>query len=115
MNHAEAITDRILLLDGLPELPATVLAARRADAARAVRGRPHIEYDVLARLKPGVVMCRQKEDATSAGLLEAILADEEQHIDYLETQLQLMDKLGEQLYSAQCVVRPPHVRQAQPT
>ena len=61
----------------------------------------------MARLKPGVVMCRQKEDSTSATLLETILADEEQHIDYLETQLELMDKLGEQLYSAQCVSRPP--------
>ena len=52
-------------------------------------------------------MCREKEDATSANLLERILADEEEHIDYLETQLQLMDKLGEQLYLAQCVSRPP--------
>ena len=52
-------------------------------------------------------MCREKQDATSANILEAILKDEEGHIDYLETQLQLMDKLGEELYSAQCVSRPP--------
>jgi bacterioferritin len=52
-------------------------------------------------------MCRGKEDATSANLLEKILADEELHIDYLETQLELMGKLGEELYSAQCVSRPP--------
>jgi bacterioferritin len=52
-------------------------------------------------------MCRAKEDSTSAVLLEKIVADEEQHIDYLETQLELMDKLGEELYSAQCVSRPP--------
>jgi bacterioferritin len=56
-----------------------------------------------------VIMCREKQDSTSAILLEAILADEEHHIDYLETQLQLMEKLGEELYSAQCVARPPHV------
>lgn len=42
-----------------------------------------------------------------AVLLEKIVADEEEHIDYLETQLELMDKLGEELYSAQCVSRPP--------
>jgi transposase len=44
---------------------------------------------------------------TSANLLETILADEEQHIDYLTTQLNLMDHLGDQLYLAQCVSRPP--------
>ena len=107
MNHAEAITDRILLLNGLPnyqrlfslKVGQTLREQFEADLA--------IEYDVVARLKPGVVMCRLKEDSTSATLLETILADEEQHIDYLETQLELMDKLGEQLYAAQCVARPP--------
>ena len=53
----------------------------------------------MARLKPGIIMCREKEDATTANLFEKILADEEDHIDYLETQLELMDKLGEELYA----------------
>ena len=61
----------------------------------------------MARLRPGIIMCREKEDATSANLLEKILSNEEDHIDYLETQLELMEKLGEALYSAQCVSRPP--------
>jgi bacterioferritin len=52
-------------------------------------------------------MCREKGDATTANLFEKILANEEEHIDYLETQLALMDSLGEQLYLAQCVSRPP--------
>ncbi|HME48292.1 ferritin-like domain-containing protein, partial [Mycobacterium sp.] len=66
-----------------------------------------IELEVAARLRPGIVMCRQKQDSTSAVLLERIMADEETHIDYLQTQLELMDKLGEPLYLAQCVSRPP--------
>jgi bacterioferritin len=66
-----------------------------------------IEMEVMARLKPGIVMCREKQDTTSANILERIMASEEDHIDYLETQLQLMDKLGEELYAAQCVSRPP--------
>ena len=107
MRHAEAITDRILILDGLPNyqrlfslrVGQTLREQFEADLA--------IEYEVLERLKPAIVMCRAKEDATSANLFEKILADEEEHIDYLETQLQLMDKLGEQLYLAQCVSRPP--------
>ncbi len=62
---------------------------------------------MLERLKPGIIMCREKQDTTSAVLLEKIVADEELHVDYLQTQLELMDKLGEELYSAQCVSRPP--------
>ena len=107
MRHAETITDRILLLDGLPNyqrlfslrVGQTVREQFEADLA--------IEYEVLTRLRPAIIFCREKEDSTSAGLFEMIVADEEKHVDYLETQLELMDKLGEQLYSAQCVSRPP--------
>ena len=70
MRHAEAITDRILLLDGLPNyqrlfslrIGQTLREQFEADLA--------IEYDVLNRLKPGVIMCREKQDSTSAFLLE---------------------------------------------
>ena len=107
MQHAEMITDRILLLDGLPNyqrlfslrIGQTLREQFEADLA--------VEYEVVNRLKPGIVMCREKQDSTSANLLEDIMKDEESHIDYLETQLELMNKLGEQLYAAQCVSRPP--------
>jgi bacterioferritin len=107
MRHAEEITDRILLLDGLPNyqrlfslrIGQTLREQFEADLA--------IEYEVMDRLKPGIIMCREKQDVTTANLLEKIVADEELHIDYLETQLELMVKLGEELYSAQCVSRPP--------
>jgi len=107
MQHAEEITDRILLLDGRPNyqrlfslrIGQTLREQFEADLA--------IEYEVVGRLRPGIIMCREKEDATSANLFEKILSNEEDHIDYLETQLELMEKLGEALYSAQCVSRPP--------
>ena len=107
MQHAEMLTDRILLLDGLPNyqrlfslrVGQTLREQFEADLA--------IEYEVVERLRPGIVMCREKQDSTSANILEEIVKDEESHIDYLETQLELMDKLGEELYSAQCVSRPP--------
>ena len=107
MVHAEKLTDRILLLDGLPNyqrlgslrIGQTLREQFESDLA--------IEYEVVARLKPGIALCRERQDTTSAILFEEILADEEHHIDYLETQLQLMDKLGEELYTAQCVSRPP--------
>ncbi|MGB0437680.1 MAG: bacterioferritin [Mycobacterium sp.] len=107
MVHAEEITDRILILDGLPNyqrlfslrVGQTLREQFEADLA--------IEYEVVGRLRPGIILCREKGDATSAQLFEKILADEEMHIDYLETQLDLMGKLGDELYSAQCVSRPP--------
>ncbi|WP_288338410.1 bacterioferritin, partial [uncultured Gordonia sp.] len=68
-----------------------------------------IEIEVVERLKPGIAMCRGKGDITSAKLFEEILKDEEHHIDYLETQLELMDRLGEQLYMSKTVATPPDV------
>jgi bacterioferritin len=107
MHHAEWLTDRILMLGGLPNyqrlfslrVGQTLREQFEADLA--------IEYEVVERLKPGIILCRDKQDATTANLFEKILGDEELHIDYLETQLELMDKLGDQLYAAQCVARPP--------
>lgn len=107
MRHAESITDRILLLNGLPNyqrigslrIGQTLREQFESDLA--------LEMDVLNRLRPGIVMCRDKQDSTTAKLLETILVEEESHIDYLQTQLELMDKLGDALYLAQCVARPP--------
>ncbi|BBY30167.1 bacterioferritin [Mycolicibacterium sediminis] len=107
MRHAEAVTDRILLLDGLPNYQRLFSLRVGQTLREQFESDLAIEYEVVERLRPGVTMCRAKEDQTSAKLLETILADEELHIDYLETQLQLMDKLGDQLYAAQCVSRPP--------
>ncbi|EHB54753.1 bacterioferritin [Mycolicibacterium rhodesiae JS60] len=107
MRHAERVTDRILILDGLPNyqrigtlnIGQTIREQFESDLA--------LEYEVVNRLKPAIVLCREKQDSTTANLFEDIVADEELHIDYLETQLELMDKLGVELYSAQCVSRPP--------
>ncbi|MBN9101617.1 MAG: bacterioferritin [Pseudonocardia sp.] len=107
MKHAEKITDRILFLEGLPnyqklgtlKIGQTVKEQLEADLS--------IELAVVERLRPGVIMCRGKGDHTSANLLEEILADEEHHIDYIETNLELLQKLGEPLYLAQLVDQPP--------
>ena len=107
MRHAEELTDRILFLEGLPNyqrlftinVGQTVREQLQADLA--------IEQGVVERLRPGIAMCREKGDITSANLFEKILADEEHHIDYIETNLELMDRLGEQLYLAQLVDQPP--------
>ena len=107
MRHAEAITDRIIILDGLPNYQRLFSLRVGQTVREQFEADLTIEYEVLARLKPAIIMCRAKEDSTSANLFEMIVADEEQHVDYLETQLELMNKLGEELYLAQCVSRPP--------
>jgi bacterioferritin len=107
MKHAEKITDRILFLEGLPNyqrlgtlnIGQTVREQLEADLS--------IELAVVERLRPGIQMCHEKGDATTANLLEEILADEEHHIDYIETNLSLIESLGEQLYLAQLVDQPP--------
>lgn len=107
MRHAEKLTDRILFLGGLPNyqrlgtlrIGQTVREQMEADLA--------VEQAVVERLRPGVTMCRAKADHTTATLLEEILADEEHHIDYIETNLGLMNQLGDQLYLAQLVDQPP--------
>jgi bacterioferritin len=107
MQHAEEITDRILFLEGLPNYQ-RLLPLRVGQTVREqFRSDLAIELEVVDRLRPGIAMCRGKGDITTANLFEKILADEEGHIDYLETNLELMDKLGEQLFLAQLVERPP--------
>jgi bacterioferritin len=106
MKHAEVLTDRILFLEGLPNyqrlfelnIGETVLEQFRCDLG--------IEQAAVDRLRAGIDHMRSVGDVTSANIFEAILADEEHHIDYLETQLGLIDKLGEQLYLAQLVEQP---------
>src|SRR4030081_979521 len=94
MEHAEEITDRILILDGLPNYQRLFSLRVGQSLREQFESDLAVEYEVKARLAPGIVMCREKQDSTSAILFEKILDDEEKHIDWLETQLELMDKLG---------------------
>jgi bacterioferritin len=109
MTHAEVITDRILFLEGLPNYQRLLALRIGQTVSEQFQADLAIELEVVDRLRPGITMCRNKGDITTAILFEGILRDEEHHIDYLETQLELMQRLGEQLYLAQLVERPPTV------
>ncbi|GAA2085391.1 bacterioferritin [Actinomadura alba] len=106
MRHAERLTDRILFLEGLPNyqklgtlrIGQTVVEQLKADMA--------VELEAVARLRPGIELMRSRGDVTSARIFEDILADEEEHLDYLETELQLVETLGEPLY-LQRYAEPP--------
>ncbi|MBA0124230.1 bacterioferritin [Haloechinothrix alba] len=107
MHHAEWITDRILYLGGLPNYQRLFNLRVGQSIKEQFRSDLAIEEEVLERIVPGIATCREKGDITTANLFETILRDEEHHIDYLQTQLDMMDTLGEQLYLSQLVERPP--------
>jgi bacterioferritin len=107
MRHAEKITDRILFLEGLPNYQRLGTLRIGTSVREQLQSDLAIELEVVQRLRPGIGMCRSKGDITTANLFEEILADEEHHIDYIETNLELMDRLGDQLYLAQLVDQPP--------
>ena len=107
MRHAEAIVDRILFLDGLPNLQRLDPLHIGQTVPEQFRSDLELEYRAVKRLNDAIALCRSQGDRTSEDLLAKILASEEEHIDYLETQLALMDALGEALYLAQCVESPP--------
>jgi bacterioferritin len=107
MKHAERITERILFLEGLPNYQKLLPLNVGQTVKEQLQADLDLELAVVKRLRPGITMCREKGDITTANLFEDILADEEEHIDYLETNLGLIEKLGEQLYLSQLVERPP--------
>ena len=106
MTHAERLTDRILFLEGLPNYQ-KLLALRIGQTVREqFESDMAIEVEVVDRLRPAIAYCEEIGDHTSKRLFEEILADEEHHIDYLETQLSLLDGIGEQLYLAGQIEHP---------
>ncbi|MCA2224234.1 bacterioferritin [Nonomuraea aurantiaca] len=106
MRHAERLTDRILFLEGLPNYQRLGTLHIGQTVEEQLRADLEVELSVVARLRPGIQLMREKGDATSARIFEDILADEELHIDYLETELSLIGSLGEQLYLAR-YAEPP--------
>lgn len=98
MRHAEELTDRILFLEGLPNYQKLNTLHIGQTVREQLQADLDLELGVVKRLRPGITLMRERGDHTSAGLFERILADEEHHIDYLETELGLIESLGEQLY-----------------
>ena len=98
MRHAEELTDRILFLEGVPNLQRLGPLSIGETVREQLEADLGVERAALDRLRPGVALCRDKGDIASANLLERILGNEEEHVDYLETQLALLATLGDQLY-----------------
>jgi bacterioferritin len=98
MRHAEVLTDRILFLEGLPNYQRLFALRIGENVKEQFDCDMLVEVEAVDRLRRGIEYMRSVGDVTSAKIFEDILADEEHHIDYLETQLGLLDKLGEANY-----------------
>ncbi len=103
MKDAEALIERILYLDGVPNLQRLGTVRVGEDVPEKLQLALDVEVEAVARLTRGIELCYSKSDHGSRDLLEHILEGEEEHADWLETQLSLVASLGEQLYLAQHV------------
>lgn len=106
MRHAEILTDRIIFLEALPNYQRLFHIRVGESVTEMFRADREVEVEAIDRLRRGIEVMRAKGDITSANIFEAILADEEDHIDYLDTQLALVEELGEALYLAQQIEQP---------
>ena len=98
MKHADTLADRILFLEGLPNFQAihklnvgeTVEEILKADLA--------MEQDAIPLLREAIKHCESVADYVSREVLERILESEEEHVDFLETQFEMIDRMGLQNY-----------------
>ena len=108
MQHADKLAERIIFLDGLPNFQKLSPLRIGQTVTEMFECDMKVELEAVERLRRGIRLMRDRDDVTSANLFEEILSDEEEHIDYLETQLELVKNLGEPLYISQLVKQPEH-------
>lgn len=98
MKHADMLMDRIFMLDGLPNLQDLGNLNIAENVPEMLRADLALETGAQATIKTGIEYCEQARDYVSRDLLLRILDDTEEHIDFLETQIELIEKVGLQNY-----------------
>lgn len=101
MTHAEKLMERILLLDGSPNMSDYFKINIGQTVGAQLKNDLQLEYDAVKRLNDGIETCVKASDNGSRELLEKILKDEEHHIDWLEGQLHAISEMGMENYLAQ--------------
>ena len=94
MKHADKLIERVLMLDGLPNLQALHKLMIGETVPEILNCDLQLEHVSQKTLKEGISVCEQARDYVSRELLEAILDDTEEHIDWLETQMELIEQVG---------------------
>ena len=98
MKHADKLSERILFLDGLPNFQALGKLRIGENPRELLTCDLALELEALPALREGIVHSESVGDFVSRKLFADILESEEEHIDWIETQLALIDRLGEQNY-----------------
>lgn len=98
MKHADQLMDRIFMLDGLPNLQDLGKLHIGEDVPELLACDLALEKGAQGTIKDGIAYCESVRDYVSRDLLQDILDDTEEHIDFLETQIELIDKVGLQNY-----------------
>ena len=101
MTHAEKLIERILYLDGTPNMSDYFKINIGSNMKTQLQNDLQLEYDAVKRLNEGIRTCTAAGDNGSRELLEKILSDEEHHIDWLEGQLHAVGEMGIENYLAQ--------------
>jgi bacterioferritin len=98
MKHADRLIERVLMLDGLPNLQALHKLMVGESVPEILNCDLQLELISQKTVKEGISACEQARDFVSRELLQDILDDTEEHIDWLETQIELVDRVGLQNY-----------------
>lgn len=101
MKDAERVTDRILYLDGMPNFQRLGPVKVGETAVEKLRLALDLEKEAIERYNRGVILARDKGDNGTRQMLAELLVDEEEHADWLETQLDAVETVGEANYLAQ--------------
>jgi bacterioferritin len=101
MKHADMLIERVLFLEGLPNLQKLGKLAIGTTVVEMLQNDLGVENFAVPLLNKGIKLCRDIGDNGSEDLLTRILVSEEAHIDWLEAQLELVKQLGAQLYQSQ--------------
>ena len=101
MKDADELIERILYLEGVPNLQRLATLRVGETVPEKLEAALDLERNAIDRLNRGIAICTEKADNGSRHLLESILEGEEEHADWLETQLELINQVGEAHYLAQ--------------